>query len=47
MPLTPLPSAADGQCNVNVGISLPTHDITPKIDYTGTLTYTPGRLHAD
>ena len=41
VPLTPLPSAANGQCNVNVGISLPTHDVTPKIDYTGTLTYTP------
>jgi hypothetical protein len=42
VPLTPLPSAANGgQCNVNAGISLPAHDITPKIDYTGTLTYTP------
>jgi hypothetical protein len=42
VPLVPLPStAADGQCNVNVGISLPTHDILPKIAYTGTLTYTP------
>ena len=41
VPLTPLPSAANGQCNVNVGISLPAHDVTPKIDYTGTLTYTP------
>jgi hypothetical protein len=41
VPLTPLPSAANGQCNVNVGISLPPHDVTPKIDYTGTLTYTP------
>jgi hypothetical protein len=42
VPLTPLPStAADGNCNVNVGITLPAHDITPKVDYTGTLTYTP------
>jgi Ricin-type beta-trefoil lectin domain len=42
VPLAPLPSnAADGTCQVNVGISLPTHDITPKIDYTGTLSYTP------
>jgi hypothetical protein len=41
VPLTPLPSAASGQCNVNAGISLPAHDITPKIAYTGTLTYTP------
>jgi hypothetical protein len=41
VPLTPLPSAANGQCNVNVGISLPAHDVTPKIDYTGTLTYNP------
>jgi hypothetical protein len=41
VPLVPLPSAADGQCNVNAGISLPAHDITPKVDYTGTLTYTP------
>ena len=41
VPLAPLPpNAADGNCNVNVGISLPTHDIT-KIAYTGTLTYTP------
>src|SRR6516225_9244927 len=42
VPLAPLPSAAaDGQCNVNVGISLPNPDLTPKIAYTGTLTYTP------
>lgn len=42
LPLAPLPaSAADGNCNVNVGISLPTHDITPKIDYSGELDYTP------
>jgi Ricin-type beta-trefoil lectin domain len=41
VPLTPLPSAASGSCNVNAGISLPAHDVTPKIDYTGTLTYTP------
>ena len=42
VPLSPLPStAADGKCNVNVGITLPAHDITPKVDYTGTLTYTP------
>ena len=42
VPLAPLPSAAaDGQCNVNAGISLPAHDLTPKIDYTGTLSYTP------
>jgi hypothetical protein len=41
VPLTPLPSAANGTCNVNAGISLPAHDITPKVDYTGTLTYAP------
>jgi len=42
VPLAPLPSAAaNGQCNVNVGISLPNPDLTPKIAYTGTLTYTP------
>jgi len=42
VPLAPLPSAAtDGQCNVNAGISLPAHDITPKVAYTGTLNYTP------
>jgi hypothetical protein len=42
VPLTPLPSsAADGQCNVNAGIRLQAHIITPKIDYTGTLTYAP------
>ena len=42
VPLAPLASAAaDGQCNVNVGISLPNPDLTPKIAYTGTLTYTP------
>jgi hypothetical protein len=40
--LTPLPpTAADGNCSVNVGITLPKPDITPKIDYTGTLSYTP------
>jgi len=40
--LAPLPStASDGNCNVNLGISLPAHDITPKIDYTGTLSYNP------
>jgi len=42
VPLAPLPStAADGNCNVNVGISLPAHDTKPKIAYTGTLTFTP------
>ena len=42
VPLAPLPStAADGQCSVNTGISLPANDLTPKIDYTGTLSYTP------
>jgi Ricin-type beta-trefoil lectin domain len=42
VPLAPLPAAADGgSCNVNVGINPPAHDITPKIDYTGTLQYTP------
>ncbi len=42
VPLTPLPAtAADGNCNVNVGITLPKPDITPKIDYTGTLSYAP------
>ena len=39
VPLAPLPPAANGgQCNVNVGISLPNPDLTPKIAYTGTLT---------
>jgi len=41
VPLIPLPAAAAGQCNVNAGISLPPHDRTAKIVYTGTLTYTP------
>ena len=41
VPLSPLPSTADGQCTVNAGISTPAGDITPKIAYTGTLTYTP------
>jgi hypothetical protein len=42
VPLAPLPAAAaDGQCNVNAGISVPNPDLTPKIDYTGTLNYTP------
>jgi Ricin-type beta-trefoil lectin domain len=42
VPLAPLPAAAtDGTCSVNVGISLPAHDITPKIDYSGELDYTP------
>jgi hypothetical protein len=42
VPLAPLPStASDGNCNVNLGISLPPHDVTPKIDYTGTLSYSP------
>ena len=41
VPLTPLPpTAADGQCTVNVGITVPNPDITPKIAYTGTLSYT-------
>jgi Ricin-type beta-trefoil lectin domain len=41
VPLTPLPATAgDNSCTVNVGISLPKPDITPKIDYTGTLSYT-------
>jgi Ricin-type beta-trefoil lectin domain len=42
VPLAPLPStAAGGSCNVNAGITVPAHDITPKVAYTGTLTYTP------
>jgi hypothetical protein len=42
VPLAPLPSAAtDGQCNVNVGITLPAHVITAEIAYTGQLTYEP------
>jgi Ricin-type beta-trefoil lectin domain len=42
VPLAPLPGAAtDGTCSVNVGISLPANDITPKIDYTGELDYAP------
>jgi hypothetical protein len=42
VPLTPLPSAAaDGTCNVNVGISLPAKPIFAEIAYTGQLTYTP------
>ena len=42
VPLAPLPAAANGgSCNVNVGISPPAHDITPKIAYTGTLEYNP------
>jgi len=42
VPLAPLPSAAsNGTCQVNVGISLPAHDVTPKIDYTGQVSYTP------
>jgi hypothetical protein len=49
VPLAPLPAqAADGQCNVNVGIALPAKPIVPKIDYTGTLTYTdPGSASSD
>ena len=42
VPLTPLPpTAADGQCTVNVGISLPKVELAGKIDYSGTLSYTP------
>ena len=42
VPLAPLPpTAADGTCQVNVGITLSTHDVTPKMDFTGTLSYTP------
>ena len=44
VPLAPLPpTAADGTCQVNVGITLSTHDVTPKMDFTGTLSYTPRR----
>jgi hypothetical protein len=42
VPLTPLPSAAaEGTCDVNVGISLPAKPIFAEIAYTGQLTYTP------
>jgi hypothetical protein len=41
IPLEPLPpTAADGTCTVNVGISIPKGTPTGPIDYTGTLTYT-------
>ncbi|MGH3227015.1 MAG: ricin-type beta-trefoil lectin domain protein [Streptosporangiaceae bacterium] len=40
--LAPLPAdAADGQCNVNAGITLPAHPLTAKLDFTGELDYTP------
>lgn len=40
--LTPLPpTAADGTCTVNVGITLPKPDITPAIAFVGELEYTP------
>ena len=41
VPLAPLPSTADGQCTVNVDVTLPKPDPTPPIDFTGTLSYAP------
>jgi hypothetical protein len=42
VPLAPLPpTAADGACQVNVGMTLPTHVITPKVAFTGELDFTP------
>jgi hypothetical protein len=42
VPLTPLPPNADGTCQVNVGVSVPSPDPTPKIIFTGELNYTTG-----
>ena len=40
--LAPLPpTAGDGACQVNVGMILPTHAITPKVAFTGELDFTP------
>jgi hypothetical protein len=41
VPLAPLPATADGSCSANVSITLPKPDITPKTDFSGTLSYTP------
>jgi hypothetical protein len=41
VPLAPLPSTADGQCSVNVDVTLPKPDPTPVIGFTGTLSYAP------
>jgi Ricin-type beta-trefoil lectin domain len=41
VPLVPLPATADGSCSVNAQVTLPKPDITPKTDFSGTLSYTP------
>jgi hypothetical protein len=41
VPLAPLPATADGSCSVNADVTLPKPDITPKTDFSGTLSYTP------
>ena len=41
VPLAPLPATADGQCTVNVGVTLPKTTTSPKIEFTGELTYSP------
>ena len=41
VPLAPLPATADGSCSVNAQVTLPKPDITPKTDFSGTLSYTP------
>jgi hypothetical protein len=42
VPLAPLPpTAADGTCTVNAGISVPKGTPSGPIDYSGTLSYTP------
>jgi len=41
VPLAPLPPTADGSCSVNVDIGLP-KTVIAKVDYSGTLSYTPG-----
>ena len=42
VPLAPLPpTAADGACQVNVGITLPAHVLSPKVAFTGELDFTP------
>ena len=41
LPLVPLPSTADGQCSVNVSVTVPNPDPTPKVAFTGQLSYGP------
>ena len=41
VPLAPLPPTADGQCTVNVSVTLPNVAVGPKVEFTAQVSYAP------